>query len=528
MTEEQLPILAEAGDPGVKRQGGYVYDEWHPKLSGRQGMRVYRQMYDNSGVLGGATRAIQFLMNQAEWLIESKQTNPDPQQTYWADRVRAALFEDMETAWSSVLMSITTLIPFGWSCIWQSWKICRGDYGSELFDSQFDDGLISFRDMEPRGQQTLERWLYDDDDKKVIGWYQISAPSYRGADLYADRYMHFRMDPNKGNPEGRSMYRNSYRDWFYANRLEEIRAVGEERNLAGYPVINVPAPIMSPNANAENRAIRSLMEQKIGLIRRDQLEGVLFPAEKNPDGSETGYKFSLMSAGARDRGSITQAINDHRANAMIGMLSQFFLLGQQKTGSYSLSSDQTELFAVAIGAIMDMICEVVNKQGIERMMRLNDVPREMWPECKHGDIEEEKASELIAAFTQGVQGGFIVPTDADDAHAREILAWPQRDADAVPLPVPSAQPGLGGFGMVENQEPEPELPEIPEPEADDKDDGAPTPALTVDEAADQLNLSRGQVMAAIRSGRLPGRRIGSGGNYRIMPDHLEAFMRNAT
>lgn len=45
-------------------------------------------------------------------------------------------------------------------------------------------------------------------------------------------------------------------------------------------------------------------------------------------------------------------------------MSDFLLLGHQQVGSFALSSDKTHLFSMALGAYLDIICEVFNSQGI--------------------------------------------------------------------------------------------------------------------------------------------------------------------
>ncbi len=516
---ESIPLLAEAGTGGVKRYGGIIDDEWNPKLSGTRANRVYREMHDNSGLLGGAVRAIQFLIRQAPWMVEPRNGGNSPQHMYWRDRTRQALFEDMKSTWSEVIMAMTSVIPYGWACLWQSWKICRGDHPSNHFNSQHDDGLWMPRDLESRAQDTLERWFYDDDDHEVTGWLQNAPPKHNNEKLPASRYLHFRIDPDRGNPQGRSMYRNAYRDYFFVKRLEDVRGVGEERNLAGLPVIRVPTRVMQPNAPPDFAAIRTQMETQVQKIRRDQLEGVVFPTSEE-EGRKTGYDIELLSSGGRDRNSVNEAIKDHRWGMMVSMLAQFFLLGGEKLGSFALSSSFTDLFAVAIGAIMDMCTDVFNRQCIPRIMVLNQVPREFWPEVRHGDIESEDAARIITAFVQAAQGNIVTVTDDDEVHARKILSWPQRRAEAAARPRMMADAFQQAAAAYAAKPVEGDAPPTVDPEPVKEEQVA----LTVDEAADRLNISRLQVMAAIRSGRLPGRRIGPGGAYRILPDHLDAFM----
>ena len=53
------------------------------------------------------------------------------------------------------------------------------------------------------------------------------------------------------------------------------------------------------------------------------------------------------------------------------VLADFIFLGHQQVGSFALSSDKTELFAMAIGAYLDIICETFNSQGIPSLIDIN-------------------------------------------------------------------------------------------------------------------------------------------------------------
>ena len=53
------------------------------------------------------------------------------------------------------------------------------------------------------------------------------------------------------------------------------------------------------------------------------------------------------------------------------VLADFIFLGHQQNGSWALSSDKTELFAMACGAYLDIIAETFNSQGIPNLIDIN-------------------------------------------------------------------------------------------------------------------------------------------------------------
>lgn len=308
-------------------------------------------------------------------------------------------------------------------------------------------------------------------------------------------------------PTHNSALRNAYRSWFFLKRIQEYEAIGVERDLAGLPVMQLPVGLMAAT-DAATVAVRNDYQDKIQKIRRDQLEGLCVPAELDQQGKPTGYKFGLVTSGGRRPIDVNEIIKRYESRIAISLFSEFLLLGQDKVGSFSMHSDKTALFAVALGAIMDVITEEFNRVAIPRLMRLNGFDQTLWPVMRHGDVEKEKAAEITHAFTELVQAGLIVPTDEDEAYARSLVDWPQRNPDdrvrMTPQQALGATPGQQA-GAVQM-----ELPL----DGEGADPGMDGPDFwTADEVASKLGVSRAQVNGAIRRGQLPGVKIGN--SYRV-------------
>jgi hypothetical protein len=148
------------------------------------------------------------------------------------------------------------------------------------------------------------------------------------------------------------------------------------------------------------------------------------------------------------------------------VMADFLLLGQTGVGSFALSSDKTKLFAVAIGAYLDGIEEIFNRQAVPQLFRLNTFPDiDRLPKLVHGDIE---SADLVALadFIQKMSaaGALNFLDDPDfEAYVRKVSSLPARPEG--PLPEPPKPPVL---------------PDVPEPKDGDgdepkTDDGEPKP-----------------------------------------------------
>lgn len=111
------------------------------------------------------------------------------------------------------------------------------------------------------------------------------------------------------------------------------------------------------------------------------------------------------------------------------VLADFIFLGHDKTGSWALSSDKTELFAVAIGAFLDIICETFNSQGIPSLIDINGQYFSgitEYPKMTHGDIEDADITK-VAAFIKDMTGiGVLIPDDGLEDYIRQVGHLPDR------------------------------------------------------------------------------------------------------
>ena len=114
------------------------------------------------------------------------------------------------------------------------------------------------------------------------------------------------------------------------------------------------------------------------------------------------------------------------------VLADFIFLGHEQTGSFALSSDKTELFAVAIGAFLDIICETFNRQGIPSLIDINGkhfAGITDYPKMTHGDIEDVDITKM-SQFIRDMTGiGVLVPDDGLEDYIRQVGHLPERTSD---------------------------------------------------------------------------------------------------
>ena len=289
--------------------------------------------------------------------------------------------------------------------------------------SKYTDGLIGWKKLPIRAQETLYRWEYDNEDN-LLGMTQMPPPDFGTYTIPMSKALLFRTKSRKNNPEGRSILRNAYRSWYFKRRIQEIEGIGIERDLAGLPVMHAPEGLdIWDDAIDENKRTRIALENMVKSIRRDEMEGVVLPA---------GYELELLSSGGTRQFDTNAIINRYDTRIAMTVLADFIFLGHSETGSWALSSDKTELFAMAIGAFLDMICETFNSQGIPPLIDINGehfAGITEYPKMSHGDIADVDVTK-VAAFIKDMTGiGILVPDDGLEDYIRQVGHLPERTTD---------------------------------------------------------------------------------------------------
>lgn len=378
--------MAEVGLSGLNRYGSWVSEEWLRELHGIEGVKRYKEMRDNDPIIGAFLFAIEMLIRQAPWNVEP---GGDTDEDYKAAQfLKECLFEDMEMTFHELLNDALSMLTFGWAYHEIVFKKRMGDTGNPTTQSRYNDGRIGFRKIALRAQETFHKWEFSENND-LLGMWQIAPPDYKLRFIPYEKAVLFRLKSPKNNPEGVSLLRNAWRSYYFKKRIEEIEAIGIERDLVGLPVVKVPPQILDPNATKEQKAVLDAMRKLVTNIRRDEGEGVVFPAEFTPDGNKTGYSIELLSSGTSRRQFDTgKIIERYDKRIAMTVLADFIFLGQNGFGSMALSVDKTKMFSAAIGSILDTICETLNNRAVPMLFKLNSFTGlTKLPKLVHEDID---------------------------------------------------------------------------------------------------------------------------------------------
>ncbi len=233
-------------------------------------------------------------------------------------------------------------------------------------------------------------------------------------------------------------------------RIQEVEAIGIERDLTGYPVMQLPWEYFAESEMTDDqKAFVRKAYDIIRKMRRDEREGAVVPAEVDREGNPTGFKLSLLSTGGRRQFVTNDVITRYETRILQSMLDELSMLGtDRKTGSHSLASSKTTTQAMALGSFMDDVASIINRFLVTDLMRLNGVDDELWPYLVHGDIETPPLDEIGNYLDKMTNAGITLNDEATERKLREIGNLPTEDVHAEPEPETAGEepkPGVEAF-----------------------------------------------------------------------------------
>jgi hypothetical protein len=420
---QKVGPMEELGVTGVKRVSGYIDEEFLPALRGRKAVRVYREMSANDSMVGALLFSIDKLLREVEWKVLPPEQD---QQGSQAQEFLESCMEDMSHSWDDFIGEVLSMIVYGWSWHEIVYKRRLGPWQKDPKKrSKHNDGLIGWRKIPIRAQETMQRWSFDETGG-IRAMVQMAPPKYATTVIPIEKSILFRTSIAKGNPEGLSLLRTSYRSWYFKKRLEEFEAIGVERDLAGMPVGRVPADYLTAAKGTPQAKTVDAFKKMVRGVRRDENEGLVLPTQYDPDTKQPLFDFELMSSGGTRQFDTNSIITRYEQRILMSVLADFILVGHQDTGSYSLHTDKTGIFRAALNAITKAIADTLNRYAVPRLFAVNGWKLDELPRFEPTNVDPP-ALDQLAAFISATAGAGMqwFPDPELEKYIREIARLPE-------------------------------------------------------------------------------------------------------
>lgn len=428
---KNFPPMLEIGKTGLSRSGGYITDEFLPQLRGRQAIKVYREMSDNSSVLGAWIYTVKQLLRQIEWRVEPASSKP-------ADKANAEFVEqcmgDMEQSFADFISEACSMMIYGWSVHEMVYKRRQGLWSPDpKHKSKYNDGKLGWRKLPIRSQDSLLRWVFAQNGD-VEAMVQMPAPHYQKIVLPLRRCILLRPDLNKGSPEGRSLLRSAYRPWFMTKRFEEIEAVGIERDLTGLPVAYVPPNVLNPRPGSDDAKMLDAVKRAVTAVRRNEQEGLVWPLVYDDD-RNLQYDFKLLTSGGSRQFDVGGVIQRYETRMLMSVMADFIMTGHENSGaSYALHTDKSGIFETGVNGIAKAFADPFNRKAIPQLFKLNGAQPDDLPQLTPNNVNPPDLAQLAQFISTTAAAGMQWFPDGElEQFVRDAAQLPKVDPEIIEI-----------------------------------------------------------------------------------------------
>lgn len=409
-------IRTVIGVTGLKHIGGRIREEYLNAIKNwSTEVKLYLEMRDDP-IIGALTDAIKLPLQAASFDVEpaSGGSPNDEAAAEWLWEVMNTM--DNQT-WISHAEDALECLDFGFAL------------GEIVLDKR-NDGRLWLRNIDPRGQESLNRWEYDKVERDKLVAFVQNDPNYGTTyTIPITKCLHFKYRGRKGNPQGHSILRALYRPYKFARNLEDLEGIGIERDVGGMPYAKLT------DDNYEEQDITDLKAALKGL-RKDEEVYLIVPP---------GVDIQAYSGGSKIYDTNVVIDRWHKITLM-RFFAQFLILGMGNVGTQALVKGSQDFFTLGLEAVQRYLLETWNLQLVPYLFRFNawtgisGYPKIKWE--KPGKVD---LNALITALNTAKGAGIFTPTDIDEDHIRSIADLPDLPEEERGAPRDVEQPPMGGL-----------------------------------------------------------------------------------
>jgi hypothetical protein len=398
------------------RNGTLKADELQPELRGKRAIRMYRQMRDNDATIGASLYAVEQMLRDVPFKIApAEDTDAANEKAEFLE----SILEDMDHTLDDHISEAISYLTFGFAAFEVVYKRRVGPYQTNPKKrSKYTDGHIGIRKLASRAQWTINRFEVEDQSGETLGFYQDVTAGLGSNYIPMTKSILYRTTTINGDPSGRSILRNAFSSYERLNAVQQYEAIGIERELAGIPHAEVPSEYLSPDATEAQVAVLNQMKEILRDLKFNEQGFLITPSDTYPgkDGEPTNNKLvsvRLMASEGSRNIDIDPVIKRYQHDIARSVLAEFIMLGSGSTGSYALSKSKSDLFLRALESYIQTIVDVLNKQLVEPLWRINGFDFDLMPKIVAGDVAPHDLKDL-GSYLRNLNGAGISYADDID------------------------------------------------------------------------------------------------------------------
>ena len=399
LTSKKRPSNKELGGTGRStssyNQWTLDTDEYLPDLQYNEDISIYNKMGRSDGQVKAILLMMSLPIRATQWFVTPKDSSAKSKEI--ATFVEECLFGGygigLQTGFDAFIRDVTTMFQ----------------YGHSIFEKVFyiNNGKIKWKKFAVRPQSTIYDIFYDRvGDCEGIEQYLVKQ-NWETIYIPIEKLLFFSHDMQQGNMRGTSVLRAAYKHWKIKDFLYKITNVGVERNAVGTPVLTLPEGYTEDDKDLADEIVTTLRSSEFGGVRM-------------PDG------FILdMFEGKRTLVDVQPYIDHQDELIARSILAQFMNLGSagSGSGSFALSSDQSQMFLMMLDSAAKNIANIMNTHAIPELVNYN-YASDLYPELSFKPMNNTK---LINTLKTLIDGKLVLPDDDLEDYLREMLDLPEKN-----------------------------------------------------------------------------------------------------
>lgn len=406
--------LEEQGFSGLNIFSGVTRDENKKELLWPNSVNTYKKMTEHVAINACLT-LYENLISKVQWRIKP------PEKATKSDKAKAIFIQecldDMEGSFTQFIKDALSSNIYGFSIIEKVYR-----YRTYSNGSLYNDGKIGLRKLGHRNQETIQKFIFDEDGSEVIGVKQnlsgiglsrLSTNKAIEVILPRSKFIHITTGRNRGDPFGKSRLRDVYTAWRYLEVIQEIEASGVARDLVGLPVMTIPAQYMSSDASPDQKIIYETFKNIIRNIQQNSQSGIILPSNTDPDTKQKLFDITLLTQQGQGKNFDITKIKEYYQNQIFtGLFCDVLLLGNNGTGSFALGTIKNSLTGTAVESMLNNIIECFNRDVIRQIYELNN-----WDTSRTCTLDYEGLTDIdldsYSKFIQRAASVGLVEIDRD-------------------------------------------------------------------------------------------------------------------
>lgn len=419
--------MGEIGFTGLKQFDGIILEESRKDLQWPRANRTFQEMAQDA-TIASALSLFEMMISRVKWRVVEPEdaTDEEKEQTKFLRQC----MNDMEHSWFSFIKEVTSMFTYGY-CVNE--KVFRRR--NRRYGSKFDDGLVGIKKLPVRSQTTVKEWKFSDDGRDLIAVIQDTSllnDGFRLANNNAgeieiprNKFLLFRTDVNRDNPQGRSPLAKVYTAWKYRKQIEESEAVGITRGLGGIPDFRLPPKYMAEDATADEKAVYESVKNIGRNLQNNEQACVIFPMMYDELGKPL-FDWKLVGPPNASQYDTNEAITRHDNKILQALFADLLQMGNSKGGSYNLADSKSSIMQMAVEARLKEIQDVLNNDLVPDLFSRNGWSLERLPSFEFAQVKEEDL-DIISKFLQRTASvGLIEVTPANINKIAEWVGLPSR------------------------------------------------------------------------------------------------------